>query len=69
MKRRAAAAATRCEVAVATRAEADPIAGCLMRPGGGMEGGGSGDRLEVRAMGTRASKAKQRQKFTGGPLS
>ena len=52
-------------MAVATQAEADPIAGCLMRPGGGMDGGGSGDRLEVvGAMGkqpagqdSRASKA------------
>ena len=55
-------AATRCAVAVATLAEADPIAGCLMRPGGGMDGG---DRLRLGAMGnraraeTRASKATQ----------
>jgi len=60
--RRSAVAATRCAVAVATLAEADPIAGCLMRPGGGMDGG---DRLRLGAMGnraraeTRASKATQ----------
>jgi hypothetical protein len=70
MKRRAAAA-TRFEVAVATRAEADPIAGCLMRPGGGMDGwgwkwrsfGGKSYGQALKQGKTRASKANAKRRW------
>lgn len=58
-----AAAVTRCTAAVAMRADADPIAGCLMRTGSGIDGSGE---MEILWSSTGQEQAKQLPKAAPG---